>query len=117
MHISGRSDHAHRDDAPVGLLVVADAHHVDRAIEAHDSARESQGGVPLAGTGLRGQASDALLTGVVRLRTAVVPTLVRSPRLEEDLSRHLSRALAARVFLGEPTGPAPQEQRYRRCLL
>ena len=68
MNISGRSDHAHRDDAPVGLLVVADAHHVDRAIEAHDPARESQGGVPMAGTGLRGQASDVLLTGVVRLR-------------------------------------------------
>jgi hypothetical protein len=39
-------------DALLGLLVVADAHHVDCAIEAHDPARESQGGVPLAGTGL-----------------------------------------------------------------
>src|SRR5918994_6858709 len=55
-------------DAPVRLLVVADAHHVDRALEAHDPARESQGGAPLAGTGLCDEAPHALLAVVVRLR-------------------------------------------------
>ena len=54
-------------DAPVGLLVVADADHVDRAIEVHHAAGEGQGGAPLARSGLRGQAPDALLAVVVRL--------------------------------------------------
>src|SRR5215208_2808195 len=53
--------------APVGLLVVADAHHVDRALEAHDPAGESEGGAPLACAGLGGEASDALLAVVVGL--------------------------------------------------
>src|SRR5215212_11654362 len=38
-------------------------------------------------------------------------------RLQEDLPRHLARALLAGVLFGEPTGPASQEQGYLRSLL
>src|SRR5215211_1715359 len=55
-------------DAPVGLLVVADAHHVDRALQAQDPAGEGQGGAPLARAGLGGEAPHALLAVVVGLR-------------------------------------------------
>src|SRR5215216_4633961 len=55
-------------DAPIGLLVVADAHHVDRALQAQDPAGEGQGGAPLSGPRLGGEAPDALLAVVVRLR-------------------------------------------------
>src|SRR5215218_8025081 len=54
-------------DAPVGLLVVADADHVYRAIEAHHAAGEGQGRAPLARSGLCGQAPDAFLAIVVSL--------------------------------------------------
>ena len=54
--VARRADHGgapalhHR--APVGLLVVARADHVDDALEAEQAARERQGGAPLAGAGL-----------------------------------------------------------------
>src|SRR3712207_7502501 len=54
-------------DAPVGLLVVADADHVDRAIEAHHTTGEGECGAPLARSGLCGQAPDAFFTVVVGL--------------------------------------------------
>lgn len=37
--------------------------------------------------------------------------------LQEDLSRHLRRAVFAGALLGEPAGPAPQERRHLRELL
>src|SRR5215210_8982628 len=37
--------------------------------------------------------------------------------LQEDLSRHLARALTAGAVFGEPAGPAPQEQRHLCRLL
>src|SRR5919112_1526633 len=38
-------------------------------------------------------------------------------RLQEDLSRHLARALPAGALFGESAGPAAQEQRHLRYLL
>jgi hypothetical protein len=38
-------------------------------------------------------------------------------RVQEDLPRHLARALLARTFFGAPTGPAPQIQRDLSYLL
>src|SRR5215210_2496420 len=39
------------------------------------------------------------------------------PRLQEDLARHLVRALLAGAVFGEPLGPSPQERRYLVDLL
>src|SRR5215210_458818 len=50
----------HHDPA-VGLLFVGDANHVDRAFKAHLAAGEGQGGAPLAGARLGGQAPYAFL--------------------------------------------------------
>src|SRR5215210_9033791 len=37
--------------------------------------------------------------------------------LQEDLPRHLARALTAGAFFGEPAGPGAQEQGHRRGFL
>src|SRR5918998_1946225 len=37
--------------------------------------------------------------------------------LQEDLARHLSSAVFAGAFLGEPAGPTAQERRHTRELL
>jgi len=39
------------------------------------------------------------------------------PGLQEDLPRHLRRAVRAGALLGEPAGPAPQERRHLREFL
>ena len=54
--------------APVGLLVIADAHHVDLAIEAEKRAGHGQRRAPLAGSGLGGEVLGAILFVVVGLR-------------------------------------------------
>src|SRR5919112_162323 len=54
-------------NAPVWFLIVADADHVDRAIEAHHPAGERQGRAPLARPRLGGQAPDTLFAVVIRL--------------------------------------------------
>ena len=55
-------------DAAVGLLVVADAHHVDRRTHVEDRAGHGQRAAPLARAGLGGDALDALHLVVVGLR-------------------------------------------------
>ena len=54
--------------AAVRFLVVADAHHVDRALHAEQPAGQRQGAAPLSRAGLRGQAFDAGALVVVGLR-------------------------------------------------
>ena len=54
--------------APVRLLVVGGAHHVDLALEAEQLAGECQRRAPLAGAGLGGEPRDALLAVVEGLR-------------------------------------------------
>ena len=54
--------------AAVRLLVVADAHHVDRAFQPEQLAGERERAAPLAGAGLRGQPLDARALVVIRLR-------------------------------------------------
>src|SRR5215207_4579834 len=54
-------------NAPVWFLIVADADHVDRAIEAHHPAGEREGRAPLARPRLGGQAPDTLFAVVIRL--------------------------------------------------
>jgi hypothetical protein len=54
--------------AAVRLLVVADAHHVDRAFHAEELAGQRQRAAPLSGPGLGGQPLDAGALVVVRLR-------------------------------------------------
>jgi len=55
------------DHAAVGFLVVADADHVDGAIESEHAAGESQSAAPLTGAGFGGEAADALALVVVSL--------------------------------------------------
>ena len=85
--------------APVGLLVVADAHHVDGALEAHEPAREREGGAPLACPGLGRQAPDALLAVVVRLRDGGVRLVAAGGRdalvLVVDVGRGVEELLEA----------------------
>ena len=54
--------------AAVGLLVVADPHHVDLALQAEQLAGHRERRSPLAGAGLGGERRDALLLVVVGLR-------------------------------------------------
>ena len=54
--------------AAVGLLVVADAHHVDLAFEAEELAGHGERGAPLAGAGFGGEAFGAFYLVVVGLR-------------------------------------------------
>jgi hypothetical protein len=55
------------DHAPVGLLVVAHAHHIDGAIHLEHAAGQSQRTAPLTGAGFRGQPADAFAFVVVGL--------------------------------------------------
>ena len=50
-----------------GLLLVRDLHHVDLAVQIEEGAGHREGGAPLAGAGLGGNALEALLFGVVGL--------------------------------------------------
>src|SRR5215204_4647592 len=54
-------------DSPVGLLLEADADHVDRAIETHHTAGERHRRTPLARAGLCGKSLYTLLAIVVGL--------------------------------------------------
>ena len=55
-----------------GLLLVADLHHVDLAVQAQVSAGHGEGRAPLTGAGLGGDAFEALLLGVVGLGDGAV---------------------------------------------
>ena len=55
-----------------GLLLVADLHHVDLAVQAQVGAGHGQSRAPLAGTGLGGNALEALLLGVIGLGDGAV---------------------------------------------
>ena len=69
VHLAPRGLH---HQAAVGLLVVADAHHVDSHSRPKMRAGEGQRAAPLAGAGLGGQPLDAGLAVVVGLGTAVL---------------------------------------------
>src|SRR5215211_8163963 len=89
-------------DAPVGLLVVADADHVYRAIEAHHAAGEGQGRAPLARSGLCGQAPDAFLAIVVSLGDGGVRLVAAGRRAALVLVVDVGRSIES-VF--EAAGP------------
>ena len=55
-----------------GLLLVADLHHVDLAVQAQVCASHGQGRAPLAGAGLGGNALEALLLGIIGLGNGAV---------------------------------------------
>ena len=97
-------------DSPVGLLVVADADHVDRAVEAHHAAGEGDGRAPLARAGLGGQAPDALLAVVVGLRDGGVRLVAARGAhalvLVVDVGRGVERLLQAAG--AEQGGRAPE---------
>ena len=65
MHLG--AEHLHQRSA-LRLAVVADAHLPHLARDAEQGARVREGGAPLAGTGLRGEAVDAADLVVVHLR-------------------------------------------------
>ncbi len=101
--VARRADHGrapalhHR--APVGLLVVARADHVDHALEPEQRAGERERRPPLPGAGLRGQALDAGLLVGIRLGHRAVG-LVRTSRrdalvLVVDARRRIEGALEA----------------------
>ncbi len=54
--------------AAIGLLIVADFHHVDFALEVEERAGKAEGGAPLAGAGLGGEALYPFLLVVIGLR-------------------------------------------------
>ncbi len=69
------------EQAAIGLLLVADLHHVDRALHAIETAGEGERAAPLAGAGLGGDALDARELVVVGLRDGGV-RLVAAGRAE-----------------------------------
>ena len=81
--VARRADHrgapALHHRAPVGLLVVARADHVDDALEPEQAAGERERRAPLAGAGLGGEPLDAGLLVGVGLRDRAV-RLVRAGR-------------------------------------
>ena len=74
---SDRGAEGFNECAAIGLLVVADAHHEDLALEAEEGAGHGQRGTPLAGAGLSGKVRDAFLLVVPGLRDGGVE-LVRA---------------------------------------
>ena len=85
--------------APIRLLVVADAHHVDLDLEAEERAGEREGRAPLAGSCLGRQALHALGLVEVRLGDGRVG-LVAAGRTDAlvlvvDVGRRLERRLQA----------------------
>ena len=65
--------------AAIGLLVVADAHHVDLAIQAEEGAGHGQRRAPLAGAGLGGEVLGAVLLVVIGLRDGGVRACASRP--------------------------------------
>ncbi len=53
--------------AAIGLLLVADLHHVDRQFQAEHFTSQCQGGAPLTGTGFGGKVGGSLYHVVVGL--------------------------------------------------
>src|SRR5919199_2357609 len=93
-------------DPTIWLLVVADAHHIDGALQSHDPAGEGQRGAPLAGSRLGCEAFYSLLAVVVGLRDGGVRLMAPGGRaalvLIVDVGRGVEKALEA---------PGPQERR------
>ena len=76
--VTGGAEGLHQR-AAIGLLVVADAHHVDLAIEAEKGAGHGERRTPLAGSGLGGEVLGAVHLVVIGLRQGGVQ-LVRAGR-------------------------------------
>ena len=95
-HFGAPGVHHH---AAIRLLIVADAHHVHRALEPKELAGERQRAAPLAGAGFRGQPLDAGALVVIRLRNRGV-RLVAARRtgafvLVIDMRRRIQQLLQA----------------------
>ena len=86
-------------DAPVGLLTVGYADHVDRAVHPELPAGQGERGAPLARAGLGGQASDTLLPVVEGLRDSRVRFVgsrwAHALILVEDVGRGIQELLQA----------------------
>ena len=119
--VAGRAQHArspgldHR--APVGLLVVARAHHVDGALEAEHRAGQRQRRAPLPGAGLGDQPAHAGLLVGVGLRDGAVG-LVRARGgdalvLVEDLRRGIELGLEPLRAVQRRRAPQPQRVAHR----
>src|SRR5215207_9791421 len=97
-------------NAPVWFLIVADADHVDRAIEAHHPAGECEGGAPLARPRLGGQAPDTLFAVVIRLGDGCVRLVAAGRRaalvLVVDVGRGVEEPLQTPG--AEERGRAPE---------
>ena len=116
--------------APVGLLVVAGADHVDLALQPEQRAGEGQRGAPLAGAGLGDELADPGLRVLVGLRHGGVRLVRARGRdalvLVEDLRRRAELGLEAaraeqRRRAPQPVGVAhrvrDRDQRLGRDLL
>ena len=82
-----------------GLLLVADLHHIDLAVQAQIGAGHGEGGAPLARSGLGGDAGEPLPLGVVRLGDGGIQLVgaggVVSLKLVVDVRRGLELFLQA----------------------
>ena len=92
-----------------GLLVEADAHHEDLALQADQRAGEGQGAAPLAGAGLGGQPLDAELLVVPGLRDGGVGLVAagraRRPRSCSRCGPGVLRAFSSRRARYSGAGP------------
>ena len=98
------------EGAAIGLAVEADLHHEDDDLEAEHGARQRQRRAPLPGTGLGGDALDALFFVVERLRNGGV-RLVAAGR-----AHALVLVVDARRGIQRPLQPPGAEQRRRAPL-
>ena len=82
-----------------GLLLIADLHHVDLAVQTQVGAGHGEGGAPLARSGLGGDAGEPLPLGVVRLGDGGIQLVgaggVVSLKLVVDVRRGLELFLQA----------------------
>ena len=127
--VHGRAPRLHHR-APVGLLVVAGADHVDLALEAEQRAGERERGAPLPGAGLGHQLRDPGLRVLVGLRDGAVGLVRAGGRdalvLVEDLRRRAERLLQRPRAVQRRRPPQPvgvahrvrdRDRRLRRDLL
>ena len=102
--VAGRADHGrapalhHR--APVRLLVVARADHVDHALEPEQAAGQRQRRAPLAGARLRREPPDAGLLVRVGLRDRAVRLVRARPARRPRTCSRCARAYRARARAG-----------------
>ena len=104
--------------APVGLLIVGAAHHVDVDLDAEQRARERQCGTPLAGAGFGGDAAHAGLPIEKRLGHGRVGLVAAGGAdafvLVINVGRGIEDALEAPGAIQRRRPPLPVDVAHRR---